>query len=246
MVSDIPVIEMYVENPVRKLPMVIIVHGFTDSKEQILSHTYYFAKEGYFTVAFDACNHGEPETKQFGQFSYYEKGSHLFEIINKSSKCIDRMIEDYGGNHQADNDRIALIGFSMGGMIVYDYVLKSKSLKIKTAISIIATAVWGNPLRRDIAQYPDFAKYFDERKIVEIEGQQPSNFIENMKDFPLLMLNAELDEKMPIENVRWVYNEIRKRYTNKDLIKFVEYKGIGHTTTPQMLSEATKWIKKYV
>lgn len=60
------------------------------------------------------------------------------------------------------------------------------------------------------------------------------------------MLNGEMDERITINDLRNVYTELLGVYSQKDLIKFIEYKGVGHQVTQSMMLEARNWFKKYL
>jgi len=245
-ISEIPVLELYWVGSGEKQPMVIMIHGFTARKENVLPYAYYVAKEGYHTILFDAYEHGELETAQFKNYSNLEKKAHMHTIIFKSSKNIDPIIAAFADHQSVDNKSVGLIGFSMGGMIVYDYIYRLRSPNVKVAVPIIATPQWEKSVRRDLARDPGFARYFDEQKISQIENRQPSSHLDKVKDFPLLILNGELDEIMPIGDVKEFYERAKRSFTHKELIKLIEYKGIGHTPTFEMLSEAIAWLKRYL
>jgi len=245
-ISGIPVLELYSEHAHKKRPLVIMMHGLTARKENVLPYAYFVAKEGYHTILFDAAEHGELETAQFCSYSNAQKKSHVYTIIFTSSKNIDTIIEAFAGEQTVDHNRVGLIGFSMGGMIVYDYICQRRSPHVKAAIPIIATPAWGKSVSRNLAGDPDYAKHLDEEKIFQIESRQPSNFLAALKDFPLLILNGESDEIMPIDDIKEFYHRAKQHYTQGDLIQLIEYKDVGHTPTFEMTSEAIAWLKKYL
>jgi dienelactone hydrolase len=245
-ISGIPVLELYSEHAHENRPLVIMMHGLTARKENVLPYAYFVVQEGYHTVLFDAYEHGELETTRFHSYSNAQKNSHLYSIIFTSSKNIDTIIEAFADQHAVDHNRVGLIGFSMGGMMVYDYICRLRSPNVKAAVPIIATPAWQKSVRRNLAGDPEYAKYLDKEQILQIENRQPSNFLSTLKDFPLLILNGELDEIMPIEDIEEFYHQAKQHYTQKDLIRLMEYKGIGHTPTFEMALEAVAWLKRYL
>jgi dienelactone hydrolase len=237
---------MYPHRADHKRPLVIMIHGLAARKENVLPYAYYVAAEGYHTILFDAHNHGELETAQFREYSDVEKKVHMFTVIFESSKNITTIITAFADHPSVDSNRVGLVGFSMGGMIVYDYISRLRSPKVKAAVPIIATPEWGKAIRRNVTGDPDYAKHFDEQKILRIEQRQPSNYLSALKDFPLLILNGELDEIMPIEDTRSFYQKARQNYTQQKLIQLIEYENIGHTPTFEMISDAVAWLRKYL
>lgn len=245
-ITGIPVLELYSETVHKKRPLVIMMHGLAARKENVLPYAYYVATEGYYTILFDAHDHGELETARFKNYSNLEKKAHIFTVIFKSSGNIDNIMNALGHNRSVDNNNVGLIGFSMGGMIVYDYICRHRSPNVRAAVPIIATPEWGKSVRKNSARDPDYAKYFTEKKISQIENRQPSNCLSTLKDFPLLILNGELDEIMPIDDTKEFYHQAKQHYTQEDLIQLIEYKGVGHTPTFEMAADAIAWFKKYL
>lgn len=244
--SGIPVLELSSEHAHQKQALVIMMHGLAARKENVLPYGYYVAAEGYHTILFDAYNHGELETAQFKRYSDLEKKATMYTVIFKSSENIDTIIDAFSDDQSVDSGRVGLIGFSMGGMMVYDYISRRRSPKVKAGVAIIATPEWGKSIRRNMALEPAYAKHFDEQKISQIEQRQPSNYLSTLKDFPLLILNGELDEIMPIDDTKEFYHRARQNYTQPDLMRLIEYKGIGHTPTFEMISDAIAWLKRYL
>ncbi len=245
-ICDIPVLELHSQQARKKRPPVIMAHGLAARKENVLPYAYYVAKEGYDAYLFDAHDHGELETGWFKKASDSERKAHMFTVIFKSSESIDKIINALAESESADINRVGLIGFSMGGMIVYDYLCRRSSPHVKAAIPIIATPEWGTSIRREIARDRDYARHFDEGTIRQIEERQPSKHLSALKDFPLLILNGTRDEIMPIEDTREFFHRARRKYNHKERIQLVEYEGIGHTPTFDMISEAILWLKKHL
>jgi alpha-beta hydrolase superfamily lysophospholipase len=223
-----------------------MMHGLAARKENVLPYAYYVATEGYYTILFDAHDHGELETARFKNYSDLEKMAHMFTVIFKSSKKINTIINALAKIRSVAHNNVGLIGFSMGGMIVYDYICRHRSPNVRAAVSIIATPEWGKSVRKNSARHTDYAKYFDEKKISQIENRQPSNYLSTLKDFPLLIVNGELDEIMPIDDTKEFYHQAKQHYTKEALIQLIEYRGVGHTPTFEMVSDAVSWFNKYL
>ncbi|MGH4121611.1 MAG: hypothetical protein ACREV6_01540 [Clostridium sp.] len=127
----------------------------------------------------------------------------------------------------------------------------SKEKYIERAYEFVKRVpIWQNFVRRYISKLPTEALSFNEDDIIQIEKYiesiEPLNHTENMKDLPLLMLNGKKDELIPINSIRQSYCKLQNNYKDQQLIKSIEFEGIGHTVTPQMLEVACEWIKKYI
>lgn len=246
-IKGIPVLELYpVTNNPEKSPLVLLLHGFLGCKEDKLQDAYLLAREGFFTVSFDAWLHGELETPEFQALSYFEKAGRFFEIIMRTSPAINTLIGAYDQHPSADNRSAGLFGTSMGGMTVYHYLFQEGSPKVKAAVPVIATPEWSVFLKKNLENTPELARSFDEDKMARLENRQPVNNLSQLRDFPLLILNTELDDRMPVESVRRFFRRLREQYSRPELVQMIEYPGIGHERTPEMLVEAVGWFKKYL
>lgn len=246
-VCKIPVLDIYNMDAVERQPMIFILHGATGKKENNIERAYEFAKEGFFVVLFDAYRHGE--LKDENTYSQQD-AAEVFKVYSETSSYINILIDSYKDNSFADFERIGLMGISMGAHTIYNYITKERSPNVKVAVPIIGSPVWTGFVRRFIGYMPDLAQKMDEQQIVRIEKYvdsiQPYKHLQKVKDFPLLMLNGETDERISINDLRNVYTELLGVYSQKDYIKFIEYKGVGHQATQNMMLEARSWFKKYL
>jgi len=246
-ISNIPTLEIYNEcTREEKRPLVFIMHGLGSSKERNLEYGYRLVQHGFFAVSFDAYMHGEQITEEFRSKDSFEKFLSVFDIVKETTKYIDIIIENYKEDERVDADRIGLIGVSMGGFIIYNYLANNKDHNIKACVPIISSPYWSNASKTFVEKNPKTNKYFDEEKFKFIESIEPINSLKSMKDFPLLMLNGEDDELISVEGVRESFNMIEKNYTNKDMIKLIQYKGVGHERAPMMIGEACRWLERFV
>jgi len=246
LISQIPVLELYSDQTDQKRPLVIMLHGFRATKEHVLPYAYHVVRAGYHAVLFDSPDHGERETSEFKNLSNAEKKAHLYDIVFQTSKDINTIVTAFADHPSVDITRIGLAGFSMGGMIVCDYVSRQRVPGIQAAVSVIGTPEFGKKIRRDITLEPEYASHLAETDISAIESQQPSGRLTKLADFPLLVLNGALDEIISIEDVKAFYRQAKQEYRHKNLIKFVEYPETGHIITPEMLTETISWFGKYL
>ncbi len=243
-VKHIPVLDVYQGDPSEKQRLIIMLHGLTSSKETGLANAYRLATQGFRIVLFDAYRHGELADEQFLSLNYFQKTMETTNIIIETVKYIDILIEYYEDN-DALSGNIGLIGFSMGGVIVYTYISGDKHPAVKAAVPVVASPA-GGTLRRLIQKAPQSERYWDEAKIALAEREAPIHRLKELKDFPLLMLNGVVDDHFAIEDVRDCYHQLRQNYTDKEKIKFIEYPDIGHHVTSEMIDEAIVWFRKFL
>lgn len=246
-VCGIPVLDIYETNAAKR-PIVIMLHRGGGRKEENIEIAYEYAKKEFYVTLFDAYGHGElrDDNSQSGEMTiekalkwYLETSMYLNIIINSYGECV-----------YADFSRIGLIGVSMGACTIYYNILKERNPNVKAAVSIIGSPSWVSFVRRDLSSLPVEGLKYSEEDISEMERyvkqNEPLSYAKGFNDFPLLMLNGEKDELMPISNVRQAYDGLRKNYTDKQLIKLFEFEGAGHSTAPEMLQLGFQWLRKYV
>lgn len=243
--SRIPTLHVYNRSGVRRKPVIFMLHGYMEKKESLLEYAYGYAREDYYLVLFDALHHGDAAV-DFQCLSEPEKADKFIGILTESAKYIQILVDGNSNNPRADMNRIALIGRSMGGMIIYQYLAHQSSGRIKAAIPCISTPAWGAPFRRYVENTPGAEKYFDEARLEEIERNQPSNFLKNLSDLPLLMMIGEKDPRMNAEDMQVFYASLLPNYVDKEKLRLEVHKGVGHAVTAEMLQKMLLWIKKYL
>ncbi|HHY83769.1 MAG TPA: alpha/beta fold hydrolase [Clostridiales bacterium] len=244
-VCDIPLLELYENNGVKKKPMVLLYHGYLGRKEFVLIQAYNLACNGFFVVVPDAYGHGERGSGQVID---------LFDSIQHSTSEIDNLIDSYTDNQDADNTRVGLAGFSMGGCITFQYIAQEKK-KVKAAVPIISTPDWvsivdnfNTPEKTEelkslgiIKEAGELAEY---RKIAE--SIQPINRYEMMKDTPLLMLCGAKDMVTPVSGAQRLYELLRPIVADEDALKLVIDPNSAHADTVGMNLMLAEWMKKYL
>lgn len=245
-ISAIPVLEVYDAGSSVKKPLVIILHGFLGQKEENLEFANNLANNGFFVVLPDAFLHGEQKNNEYEQVSMFKKIGKIDEIFLNTTEYITSIIDHYKES-AADTGRIGLVGISMGGCVIYNYLARYNNQSIKAAVPIIATPYWYNHLTQDAieTEMPEATKYISEDLLQRISIIEPSNLLNNINT-PLLMLNGESDRLIPVEDVRKTYKLLKNNYNDADRINFVEYSGADHFATEDMFKEAAKWIKTFV
>lgn len=245
-ISDIPTLEIYDNDTSVKRPLVFVMHGLGSSKERNLEYGYKLVQQGFFTISFDAHMHGEQETEEFKNMDYIEKFLKVFDVVTETSKYIDIIIESYKDDSRIDTDRIGLVGVSMGGFIIYNYLANNMRDNIKAAVPIISSPYWSNTSKEFADKNPEASKYFNEEDLEYIKSIEPIESLKTMKDFPLLMLNGEKDELISIEGTRKSFDILKESYSNKDRIELIKYQDIGHERGPGMIIDACKWLRRFV
>ena len=243
-INSIPVIELYREKVEREQrPIIIILHGFDSSKERKLQHAYIAAAAGAFVVLPDAVRHGDREDAAFAALSYEQKAGFLFDIVEETAAEIDTILDHYQQQSFIRTGDCGLIGTSMGGMIVYEYLARFGVDRIRASAVIISTPDFGSVIDRSLKNKA-YENILSPSQIQRIKSGQPLPSILGLRDFPLYLVNAEDDPTIPIEPVRALYKKLHHSYSEKDTVRMRTYRDNGHRTTPEMMKESVEWLSK--
>ncbi|HDQ14684.1 MAG TPA: alpha/beta hydrolase [Sediminispirochaeta sp.] len=244
-VKNIPLIELYREGiGHQRVPIVLLYHGFTSSKERKLEHAYLLAQAGLFVVLPDAVRHGDREDEAFAALSFEQKAEFLFEIVQETARETELLLEHYRQQSWIDTENSGIIGTSMGGMILFEYLANGGLNNIKTGVSIISTPDFGSVIDRALEEYQNNFRRYPQSEITRVKNEQPLPRIRDLRNFPLLLLNAEDDPTIPFEPVRELYDELYRKYEQKDLVKMRYYRHTGHETTAEMMRESVRWMSR--
>jgi dienelactone hydrolase len=242
-IRDIPVLELYQPAPSEKLPVILILHGFTGRKEDSFALGYQLARAGYYAVSIDLHLHGELGEQPFAAARVTPR---LGEVQARSAEFVRALIDEYAVSPVADGRRVGLLGFSLGGAVIYAY-LPDRSPAVKAAAAFVAgmPAFLSTTFRKAKDLYPEFG--VTEELLAEFEKNTPqTHFLEGVVDFPLLMLYGQADPIIPIDEVRKVHAEACQRYTRPERLVLREFAGVGHAATPEMLAQALEWLAAHL
>jgi pimeloyl-ACP methyl ester carboxylesterase len=100
-------------------PVVLFIHGVLQSKETFFEQCQKLAERGYFCIAFDLPGHGCSWKPVF------ETDRALKLDLDMFSSALARVLEYYGLTHRP----FALIGWSMGGLVIGDFLYRYPYIK---------------------------------------------------------------------------------------------------------------------
>lgn len=243
-VSGMLILEMRPDNNLNNSPVLFILHGFGGAKEKELPTGYRFARHGYKVILFDAHLHGELETRAFRESERIARLGKTLEIWTKTCDSTVELVKHY--RKQDPSRRIGLLGKSMGGFVVFQYLSRRSKPKIDAAVCLISTPAWASLFEMSNDRYPGMKRYFDKKLLTESRNAQPSNFLEHFRDIPLLILNGKEEQKFSIDDLPAVVDRLKEVYANNSLVRSVLYDGVGHEVTPMMLNEAEEWLEAFL
>jgi dienelactone hydrolase len=244
--GGLPVLEIYNPDMAGNPPIVIVLHGFNSSKERNMSDSYRLVKKGFYVVAMDAWRHGDLMDEAFAQLSRMERNGDFWNIVIKTTPMLKNLVDYYATYKKADGSRIGLLGRSMGGMVIYDYLTTSRSSKIKSAVVLVSTPAWASFERKFFQKNPVIQPLLNPDTSRKIAENEPVRKLASIRDFPLLLINGVNDPVIPIDDVRESFTKLQMDYEDKTRVRLSEYEGTGHQVTTAMIDEAADWFGKYL
>ena len=146
-----------VSGEVKKLPVIICLHGTGGSMDGMKNLLYSFSKSGFMAVAIDGRYHGERVIKNPGQNNYVEaiinawqskdsaKQEHpfFFDTVYDLWKLVDYLVT----RPDVEPSRIGMMGVSKGG--IETWMAASVDTRIKVAVPVIAAQSFKWSLEND-------------------------------------------------------------------------------------------------
>lgn len=208
-----------------RLPVVIILHGFTGYKEEqnLANIAARLSSLGFVTLRFTSSGFGDSEgtlDKDYRYSSYFSDLESVYQFI---------LTQPY-----IDNSRIGLCGHSMGGRLALLFAAQHPELKAICAISPILRFVdsgFGNRWEKQF--YKGFFEKISSRnkKMVRI----PNEYLQDADQYdvlnaasliqqaPVLVMAGDKDRIESTQNITKIYEALITK--NK---KFLLLHGIGH------------------
>lgn len=158
-------------NATNPLPVVILVHGVSSSKEMMIPLAIELARNNIASLTFDFGGFGESHSLKKNQQSI----DYLTQSTVKDAKSILNYVEN--NPQQFDIDKIAIAGHSMGGVTAIDLAKKNPQLKSTVALGIGGEATFNSPknLLFAIGTYEQLNPANQLRPIIAIATENPQD-----------------------------------------------------------------------
>mgnify|MGYP000892875781 FL=1 len=241
-IGEIPAILFTPKGNEGLLPTIILYHGWGSNKESQRIRGFILSAVGYQVIIPDAIYHGE--RNPIDHETIEKPGKFFWETILKNLDEVGNIINELILRYHTDQDRIGVIGNSMGGFTAAGVFTHNP--KIKASVVFNGSYGWENSNR--IFKESFGIKMTEDLK--EMEGRinklDPMNNLELLKNRPILMLHGDDDSVVSIESQRIFYQRIEPLYQNKQKIKFIEYPNLNHFVTTNMMEESISWFYRYL
>lgn len=237
-IENIPAILLRPKNMEGPFPTIIFYHGWSSNKVLQRVRGLILATVGFQVLIPDAIYHGERNPIEYN----LANSKYFWKIILNNLEESNLLIEELIKNYNSDPDNISVMGGSMGGITAAGVFAHNS--KIKSSVVINGSCAW--------KIFNEFLKTQVDLEITEelielqknIEELDPYNNLKLLKDRPILMLHGSSDSIVPVNSQRLFLQEIQPLYKDKNKIKLIEYPGLDHYVTTNMMEESIAWLKK--
>jgi len=227
-------------------PLVVFSHAFTGRKEDFTDHLKTFAELGYYALALDNRAHGERSVRGFisqqvfvdGKLNVYEVRKLIKETADDMKILIDHFVKEGG----IDEDRMGLIGVSMGGFSALRTLVMEE--RIKVAAPIIASPYFDEiPKDVPIAKDPE-----NMQKLKDYSKKYSPGFhLDRFYPRAILFQIGGLDIHFNGENVRQFCDTLGPYYEeDPDRLKLIVHDNVAHEFTQPMWNNVIDWFQKYL
>ena len=155
------------------LPTVLWFHGLSVDKETHRKELERIAGAGFLAVGVDAAGHGErrlPDLDARIDVSREETIRFMLGLVEETAREVPGIVKALVEEGLADAERVALVGISMGGYLVYRALLEESP--VRAAVAILGSPEWPRP-------------------------DSPHHQLDAFRRVALLSITAENDENVP-------------------------------------------------
>ncbi len=262
------------QSSTNRRPVVIVLHGTGGNKEGQIPLLKDLAKLGFIAVAIDGRYHGERTKSGTGSAEYgeamlrtYRSGKEL-PFLYDTCWDVMRLLDYLETRSDVDAKKIALIGFSKGGMETY--LTAAVDPRVAAAVPFIGVqsfrwALENNSWQSRVGTFQaaieaaakdeglteinsKFVQKFYDRVMPGIynkfDGDQMTPLIAPR---PLFVINGDTDARTPMPGLMICIDAIQKAYgKNKDKFTFKAQPKTGHAVTDESRKEAIAWLQKWL
>lgn len=236
LVAGIPTLKFSPKDMKGLLPTVIFYHGWHSSSSFERFEAMAIAAQGYQVFVPDALHHGQRDPIDYDAPGVIEQKlwSIILQSVDESEDFIKAIVSDY----QADPDRIAVMGTSMGAVTAGGIFAKLPQLKC--LIGLIGTFAWSDAVQKHIL--PPMGAHE-----AGILASDPAGRLAELSERPILMCNGKADPIMPFDHQQYFYELLKPYYKQfPERLQLLGWDGLAHLTTMTMYQQATMWLKAYL
>ena len=237
-IEGIPTLKFKPKNSNGKLPTIIYYHGWSSNKEFQRFKANIMASYGYQVIVPDSIHHGERDPVKHEKEGILEQ--YLLKTILNSIEEAPTLIDYVKDLELTDQDRIGIMGTSMGGFISSGIFTQHQIFK--TLVVLNGACAWKKLAAFDTR--PHSEQYWNYRE--ELVKYNPADHLDLFKERPVLLLHGDSDSSLPIEAQRYFYKKAVEHYQDKNRIELIEVPNMDHYISTGMLENAIAFNEDYL
>ena len=224
------------------IPIVVFYHGWTGSKDRVVTIGVELAKRGMRAILPDQLLHGDRGVRLIG--------GEIWEIVANNIKELPIIKEEMRQRGLLDEAKFGVSGLSMGG--ISTYALFNQYPDITAAASLMGNADPARFAKWTISSIWMSASTKEQREALEAEIEKNKPFLdamslakqpEHINDRPLFLWHGTADNKVPYELNKEFYESIKDEPYAKN-VEWHETPGEGHRVPPQIFEEVADFFQK--
>jgi dienelactone hydrolase len=225
-VGDVPLLLATPSDAPRPIPAVLWFHGLNVDKETHRAELERIARCGWLAVGVDAAGHGErrlPDLEQRIAGTQAEALQAMLPLIDQTAEEVPAVVRALVDDGLADAERIAIVGTSMGGFVVYRTLLTD--VPLCAAVSLLGSPEWP----RD---------------------DSPHRHLDAFRRTALLSINGETDNRVPPGPARDLHRRLAESGLPPERARYVEFSGAEHLMSAddweRAMEETLRWLATHL
>jgi dienelactone hydrolase len=202
-------------------PLVLWFHGFSADKDANTAELERIASLGVLVAGVDAVGHGERRRPDFdARKAAGDVRRFMLELADATVAELAPLVAALAAEGLIDPQRVAVVGVSMGGYLVYRAV--ARGLPLRAAVAVLGSPEWPG------------------------HADSPHMRLDAMRRVALLSITAERDASVPPEGARRLHAALG----DDDRTRYVELAGAPHLVTGAqwavIMDETLRWIDDHL
>lgn len=213
------------------LPLVLWFHGFGVDAAANAAELARLAAAGYLAAGVDAVGHGRRRLPDLPERQAAPRAAALHTMATLAEATaleMPSLVDALVREGSADAERIAAVGVSMGGYLVYRAIVAAPA--IRAAVAILGSPEW---------PYGDAPG-----------GDSPHLRLDAMRRVALLSITAERDESVPPDAARRLHARLAESHARPASARYEELPGEPHLLSAdaweRAMSLTLHWLDAHV
>ena len=212
------------------LPIVVFYHGWTGSKDRVITIGVELAKRGMRAILPDQLLHGDRGVRLIG--------GEIWEIVANNIKELPILKEEMRQRGLLNEEKFGVSGLSMGGITTY--ALFNHYPEITAAASLMGSADPARFAKWTISSIWMTGATKEQCDTLEAEIEKNKAFLDAR---PLFLWHGTADDKVPYELNKEFYDSIKNEpYATN--VEWHETQGEGHRVPHQVFEAVADFFQK--